>query len=85
MAVRTATATDLDTKISALLTSLDAYLAVANQPGEGANVPAKYFFQVLFHHLMKRQKTRVLLQTRFLPAAIPAPTAKTVVALDPLA
>jgi hypothetical protein len=61
MAVRTAAAQDLDVKISALLTSLDTYLDLAEQSGEPANIPADYFWRVLISLLVARPRMAPLL------------------------
>jgi hypothetical protein len=61
MAVRTAAAQDLDSKIDALLTSLDVYLDLSGQTAEPANSPAEYFWATLISKLGGRQKMKPLI------------------------
>ena len=61
MAVRTAAAQDLDSKITDMLSSLDSYLALAKQPGEPANAAADYFWGTLVSQLASRPRMKVIL------------------------
>jgi len=61
MAVRSAAAQDLDSKINDLLTSLDTYLALAKQEGEPANAAADYFWATLISKLVSRDRMKVIL------------------------
>ena len=85
MAARTAAASDLDTKISALLTSLDTFLALAEQPGEAKNAAAGIAWHALVSQLMERSRMRpVILYEAIQPHTIAgAAAAHTVTSLDP--
>lgn len=86
MAVRTATASDLDTKISALLTSLDSYLAVATPSGEDKQVAARYAWRILLHKLRQRAKMKRLIDSGPVPRPVHKNEAATpTLELDPFA
>ena len=87
MAVRTAAASDLDTKIGDLLSSLDTYLALAAQGSEPANAVADYFWSTLVSKLVGRARMKPLLvaNPRDFTTYLAAAATNTVVARDPLA
>ena len=87
MAVRTTAAQDLDAKISDLLTSLDTYLALANQTGESSNTVANYFWATLVSKLVTRARMKPLLVSnpRDFTAYIAAPAVNTIESRDHLA
>lgn len=61
MAARTSAAQDLDAKMSALLTSLDTYLALSGQTGEPKNAAADYFWAALVSQLVARSRMEPLI------------------------
>ena len=87
MAVRTAAASDLDTKIGDFLTSLDSYLALNSQAGEPENTVADIAWHALVSQLVVRARMApvILNNPRGIhPYAIAgAAAAHTVSSLDP--
>ena len=87
MAVRTAAAADLDTKIAALLTSLDTFLGLAKQSGEPQNAVGDIFWHALISQLVTRSRMNPIILNNprgIHPYAIAgAAVAHTVTSLDP--